>query len=94
MIEFAEVYYHMNRALFFAGQARQSHDAAAERVALEQLSLASARRDALEDRCVAQGFFAEPVMNQSYYADLLFMWAGKRNRARVHMKEFTAEFAF
>lgn len=94
MLEFANVYYRMNQAIELAEKARLANDAEAERVALGGLCSASDARDSLEDRCAAEGFFAEPIMRGSRYADLQFMWAGKKPGPRVYVRQFTAEFAF
>ena len=94
MIEFAAVYYALNRALAQAAEARLAGDLGAERAALEQLQAASRIRDVLEDRCAPAGFYAEPLMAGERYADLYFMWAGKPPRDFFHVHSFEAEFFF
>ena len=94
MIEFASLYYRMNQLIALAEQARLANDAEAERVALGQLCRASDDRDALEDRCAPEGFYAEPIIRGTRYADLRFMWAGKKPGPRVYVRQFKAEFIF
>jgi hypothetical protein len=84
----------MNQAIEWGERARLAKDAEAERIALGQLCRASDARDALEDRCAPEGFFAEPIMRGSRYVDLQFMWAGKKPGPRVYVRQFKAEFTF
>jgi hypothetical protein len=91
VIEFAAVYYAMNRALMCAEAARATGNALAETAALDEFCAASRTRDALEDQYAPEGFLAEPVLENSRYVDLRFTWAGKPPAPRVFAHRFEAE---
>src|ERR1041384_2233139 len=88
VIEFASIYYQMNRLTARAEAARAAGDFRAERAALENFRSASRKRDWLEDRYAPEGFLAEPIMDGNRYVDLKFRWAGKRPRASIYSKRF------
>lgn len=95
MIEFAAAYYALNEAITRLESARRAKLSEADlEAALQAATEASGSRDALEDRCAVEGFFAEPKMEKELYVDLEFMWAGKSKRPRIHRQEFKAKFVF
>jgi len=93
VIEFASHYYAMNRAVALAEKCRRNGDSAGEAAALEELRRASHARDALEDRYAPEGFFAEPIMKGSRYANLIFTWANKPSPP-IFTKRFKACLKF
>lgn len=90
MIEFASIYYAMNRAMDAAQAAKSGGDALAEQEALRKVCRLSVLRDALEDRYAPQGFLAEPLLSEGLYVNILFTWSGKSDRV-LCVQRFEAE---
>ncbi len=73
MIQFMGIYYRMNAAVR-VGESASPEEQKACSAEICRLGLI---RDRLEDRYVAEGFLAEPLMEGQYYSNLLFFWSGK-----------------
>jgi hypothetical protein len=94
MLEFLAAYYELNVAQAAMDETELKGDPAAQRAAMKEFVHASRWRDELEDRHAPEGFYAEPVMSGSRYANLLFHWANKPQRPRIYSCQFTAEYSF
>ncbi len=77
-IEFLAVYSHLNRLREELKMARKKKAADSEQRILLNLNRAIGFRDQLEDRYMPVGFYAEPVLEDEIYVNLVFHYSQKQ----------------
>jgi hypothetical protein len=79
MHDFAAAYHLINVACERLRRIRTGESAEPAEAALAEIDEATRSRDALEDRYVAEGFYAEPLVEGLFVVDLVFNHARKKN---------------
>ncbi len=77
-IEFLASYYRLNRLYGRLDALRNDASKEDERLVLQQIQMAIAERDALEDFYAPEGFLGEPVMDGIFYRNIEFTHARRR----------------